>query len=73
MKKVLTKRTIGKKIVSVYGKIGNIEFLVGEDFDAEDFTVYLVTGENVIGTIDISCGMSQGTGFVDEMKFNEEK
>ena len=72
MNKVETKRTIGSKIVSVKGKIGDIEFMIEEGYDREDFTVYLVTNDRVLGTIDISCSMSQGTGFVDDLVFNEE-
>lgn len=73
METVKTKRTIGNKIVKVEGKIADIEFMVNEDYDAENFTLYLVLNEKVIGTIDIECGMGQGIGFVDEMTFNNAK
>ena len=61
---VKTELTIGGKVVYEVGRIKDIVFYAQDGSCSE--WVILVQDGNVIGTIE--CMMSQGTGFISEIK-----
>ncbi len=68
--KLLTQQTIDGKSVSQVGTISDLQFWENIDNNSEYPRYYVLRDGVVLGDIQVSCSMGQGTGYVEDISFN---